>query len=141
MVDFQISLYLTALHILWQTGQAIAIDECSKHCDEYVSVCLILAQGYLDQSKCAMAEELCQKCLICDHSCAKAWELLGQAMEKEGDYATAANHFQKVSKYDICCYQTSFIMHVHHVMLCYVRLGISTSNHLHRLDFNLHFAI
>lgn len=76
--------------------QAVTTDNCGKHCDEYVTICLILAQGYLDQSKCAMAEEICYKCLSYDRSCAKAFELLGQAMEKEGDYSSAAQHFQKV---------------------------------------------
>ena len=47
---------------------------------------LSLASMHLKGGKFDLAQELCQKCLKYNRSCAQAWELMGQMLEKEGAY-------------------------------------------------------
>lgn len=41
---------------------------------------------YLKGGKFDLTNELCEKCLRYNQSCAPAWELKGQILEKEGAY-------------------------------------------------------
>lgn len=47
---------------------------------------LSLASMYLKGGKFDLTNELCEKCLRYNQSCAPAWELKGQILEKEGAY-------------------------------------------------------
>jgi hypothetical protein len=42
-----------------------------------------------------LLQELCQRCLKYNKSCAHAWELLGSIAEREAAYADAAAHYEQ----------------------------------------------
>jgi Tfp pilus assembly protein PilF len=47
-----------------------------------------------------LAQDLCQKCLKYNKSCAKAWEMMGAIMEREQSYKDAADHYEKAWKHE-----------------------------------------
>jgi tetratricopeptide (TPR) repeat protein len=50
---------------------------------------------YVRGGKYDLAQEMCKKCLKYNKSCAKAWELIGQVMEREQSYMDAAEHYER----------------------------------------------
>lgn len=47
-----------------------------------------------------LAQELCQKCLKHNKSCGKAYEYLGQIMEREQAYKDAADYYENAWKHE-----------------------------------------
>ena len=60
------------------------------------SKCICIPQG----GKFDLAQEMCKKCLKYNKSCAKAWEGMGQIMEREQSYRDAAEHYEMAGKYE-----------------------------------------
>jgi tetratricopeptide (TPR) repeat protein len=56
---------------------------------------LLLAHVYIQAGKYDIAEELCNRCLTSNRSCARAYELLGTVKEKELSYADAAAAYKR----------------------------------------------
>lgn len=54
----------------------------------------------LQGGKFDLAQDLCQKCLKYNKSCAKAWEMTGAIMEREQSYKDAAEHYEKAWKHE-----------------------------------------
>lgn len=63
--------------------------------DEFLACYLNLAEIYMQRNKHDMAKELCERCLVFDKSCSKAWEYIGLMLEKEGDFDNAVICFSK----------------------------------------------
>ncbi|GMH34337.1 hypothetical protein BSKO_02171 [Bryopsis sp. KO-2023] len=61
---------------------------------------LLLADIHIQGGKFDLAQDLCKKCLKYNKSCAKAWEYMGQIMEREQAYQDAANHYQSAWKFE-----------------------------------------
>jgi tetratricopeptide repeat protein 21B len=51
--------------------------------EEFERSWLLLADIHIQGGKYDLAQDLCQKCLKYNKSCAKAWEIMGQIMERE----------------------------------------------------------
>ncbi len=43
---------------------------------------------------------MCRKCLKYNKSCARAWEYMGQIMEREQAYKDAADHYENAWRFD-----------------------------------------
>jgi len=67
----------------------------TEYADDFEKAWLSLGAMYLKGGKFDLANELCQKCLRYNQSCAQAWELMGQILEKEGAYKDAAEHYHQ----------------------------------------------
>ena len=71
----------------------------SAEADEFERSWLMLADIYIQGGKYDLAQEMCKKCLKYNKSCAKAWELIGQVMEREQSYMDAAEHYERSWKF------------------------------------------
>jgi tetratricopeptide repeat protein 21B len=67
--------------------------------DEFERSWLLLADIHIQGGKYDLAQELCQRCLKYNKSCAAAWETLGAIMEREQSYKDAAEHYESAWKY------------------------------------------
>ncbi|KAF5300446.1 hypothetical protein FQA39_LY02245 [Lamprigera yunnana] len=69
---------------------------------EYLERCwLLLADYYLQSSKLETAADLLKKILVHNKGCTKAYEVLGQILEKEQSYKDACMYYENAWKY--CC--------------------------------------
>uniref|UniRef100_A0A7S0S5T6 Tetratricopeptide repeat-like domain-containing protein n=1 Tax=Chlamydomonas leiostraca TaxID=1034604 RepID=A0A7S0S5T6_9CHLO len=68
--------------------------------DEFERAWLLLADIHIQGGKFDLAQDLCQKCLKYNKSCAKAWEHMGAIMEREQAYKDAAEHYEKAWKHE-----------------------------------------
>ncbi|EFJ52945.1 hypothetical protein VOLCADRAFT_78980 [Volvox carteri f. nagariensis] len=68
--------------------------------EEFERSWLLLADIHIQGGKYDLAQDLCQKCLKYNKSCAKAWEIMGQIMEKEQAYKDAADHYENAWKHE-----------------------------------------
>lgn len=68
--------------------------------DEFERSWLLLADIHIQGGKFDLAQEMCKKCLKYNKSCAKAWEGMGQIMEREQSYRDAAEHYEMAWKYE-----------------------------------------
>ena len=64
--------------------------------DEFERGYLLLADIYIQKSKYDLSEDLCNRCLKYNLSCARAWETMGVIREKEASYKDAADMYEKV---------------------------------------------
>ena len=71
----------------------------SAEADEFERSWLMLADIHIQGGKFDLAQEMCKKCLKYNKSCAKAWELIGQVMEREQSYMDAAEHYERSWKF------------------------------------------
>jgi tetratricopeptide repeat protein 21B len=71
----------------------------SAEADEFERSWLMLAEIHIQGGKYDLAQEMCKKCLKYNKSCAKAWELIGQVMEREQSYLDAAEHYERSWKF------------------------------------------
>ena len=55
---------------------------------------LLLLRGRHGRCCCLVVQELCNRCLARNRSCARAWELLGAVAEKGGSPLEAARHYE-----------------------------------------------
>lgn len=62
--------------------------------DEFERAWLLLADIHMQGGKYDLAQDLCKRCLKYNKSCSKAWECLGQIMEREQSYQDAAEHYE-----------------------------------------------
>ncbi|KAL6760145.1 intraflagellar transport protein [Haematococcus lacustris] len=67
---------------------------------EFERAWLLLADIHIQGGKFDLAQDLCQKCLKYNKSCAKAWEYLGSIMEREQAYKDAAEHYEAAWKHE-----------------------------------------
>ncbi|GLC77752.1 hypothetical protein PLESTB_000959000 [Pleodorina starrii] len=68
--------------------------------EEFERSWLLLADIHIQGGKYDLAQDLCQKCLKYNKSCAKAWEIMGQIMEREQAYKDAADHYENAWKHE-----------------------------------------
>lgn len=68
--------------------------------DEFERSWLMLVDIHVQGGKYDLAQELCRKCLKYNKSCSKAWEYLGQIMEREQSYRDAAEHYENAWKFE-----------------------------------------
>jgi len=68
--------------------------------EEFERSWLLLADIHIQGGKFDLAQDLCQKCLKYNKSCAKAWEYMGAIMEREQSYKDAADHYEKAWKHE-----------------------------------------
>ena len=73
-------------------------------CDEFERSYLNLAEIYIARSKFDLALEHCNKALLYNKSCGKAWEIMGRIMEQEQSYKDAAKYYEHAWK---CAHETS----------------------------------
>mmetsp|Transcript_26569 Transcript_26569/g.85194 ORF Transcript_26569/g.85194 Transcript_26569/m.85194 type:complete len:150 (+) Transcript_26569:142-591(+) len=72
----------------------------AEEADEFERSWLLLADIHIQGGKFDLAQEMCKKCLKYNKSCAKAWEYLGQVMEREQAYKDAAEHYENAWKFE-----------------------------------------
>ena len=68
--------------------------------EEFERSWLLLADIHIQGGKFDLAQDLCQKALKYNKSCAKAWEFMGAVMEREQSYKDAAEHYEKAWKHE-----------------------------------------
>ncbi|MEW5298948.1 MAG: hypothetical protein WDW36_002017 [Sanguina aurantia] len=68
--------------------------------EEFERSWLLLADIHIQGGKYDLAQDLCQKCLKYNKSCAKAWEIMGEVMEREQAYKDAAEHYENAWKHE-----------------------------------------
>jgi len=68
--------------------------------EEFERGWLLLADIHIQGGKFDLAQDLCQRCLKYNKSCAKAWEILGQVMEREQAFKDAAEHYERAWKHE-----------------------------------------
>jgi len=76
------------------------MDYQPRFASEFEKAWLLLADLYIQGGKFDLAQRLCEKALHVNRSCAKAWEYLGQIMEKEQSFIDASNHYENAWKYE-----------------------------------------
>lgn len=69
-----------------------------KELDDFLRGWLLLADIHIQGGKFDLAQDLCKRCLKYNKSCGKAWESLGQIMEREQSYQDAAHHYEQAWK-------------------------------------------
>jgi tetratricopeptide repeat protein 21B len=70
------------------------MDYDSNHAAAFEQAWLYLANQNIAANKHDVAQELCDRCLKFNQSCARAWELLGLVREKDGAHADAARAYE-----------------------------------------------
>lgn len=73
----------------WNTDDADDIEKCW----------LLLATTYMSAGKFDQALELCKKCIEHNKSCTRAYEFIGQMMEREAAYKDASDNYEKAWSY------------------------------------------
>jgi len=68
--------------------------------EEFERAWLMLADIHIQGGKFDLAQEVCKKCLKYNKSCSKAWEYMGQIMEREQSYRDAAEHYENAWRYE-----------------------------------------
>ena len=68
--------------------------------DDFEKSWLLLADIHIQGGKFDLAQEMCKKCLKYNKSYSKAWEGMGQIMEREQSYRDAADHYEMAWKYE-----------------------------------------
>uniref|UniRef100_A0A7S3VHC1 Uncharacterized protein n=1 Tax=Dunaliella tertiolecta TaxID=3047 RepID=A0A7S3VHC1_DUNTE len=71
-----------------------------EEAEEFERAWLLLTDIHIQGGKFDLAQDLCQKCLKYNKSCAKAWEYMGAVMEREQSYKDAAEHYEKAWKHE-----------------------------------------
>lgn len=66
-----------------------------KFWQEFENSYILLAQIYHERGKHDMAEDLCKRCLFYNKSSTKAWEKMGDIMEKQQQSKEAAKCYSK----------------------------------------------
>ena len=56
---------------------------------------LLLAKSYILREKFDLAQDLCKRCIVLNKSYSQAWETIGDIMEKEQDYVSACECYEK----------------------------------------------
>jgi len=72
----------------------------AEEADDFEKSWLLLADIHIQGGKFDLAQEMCKKCLKYNKSCAKAWEGMGQIMEREQSYRDAADHYEMAWKFE-----------------------------------------
>jgi len=72
----------------------------AEEADEFERSWLLLSDIHIQGGKYDLAQEMCKKCLKYNKSCAKAWEGMGQIMEREQSYRDAADHYEMAWKFE-----------------------------------------
>lgn len=70
-----------------------------QHQMEFERSWLMLAELYIQSGKYDLAQDLCNKCLGVNKSCAKAWEQLGLIMEREASFGDASDNYERAWTY------------------------------------------
>lgn len=68
--------------------------------EEFERSWLLLADIHIKAGKYDLAHELCKKCLKYNKSCGKAWEYMGQIMEREQAYKDAAENYENAWRFE-----------------------------------------
>jgi len=68
--------------------------------EEFERSWLLLADIHIKAGKYDLAHELCKKCLKYNKSCGKAWEYMGQIMEREQAYKDAADNYENAWRFE-----------------------------------------
>ncbi|KAG1671374.1 hypothetical protein FOA52_002984 [Chlamydomonas sp. UWO 241] len=68
--------------------------------EEFEKSWLLLADIHIQGGKFDLAQDLCQKALKYNKSCARAWEYMGAVMEREQSYKDAADHYEQAWKHE-----------------------------------------
>eukprot|EP00955_Chlamydomonas_euryale_P102383 365417-Chlamydomonas_euryale.AAC.4 len=68
--------------------------------EEFEKSWLLLTDIHVQGGKFDLAQDLCQKALKYNKSCARAWEYMGAIMEREQSYKDAAEHYEQAWKHE-----------------------------------------